>query len=91
MSEINLINKKAGIAPATVSEEAIFVLKQAKEFAKLTDGNFDPTIGPLVKVWNINGENPKVPNQKKIDEAMADGDHTAVAYYTRLIAQAMQA
>lgn len=70
-SEINLINKKAGIAPATVSEEAILVLKQAKEFAKLTDGNFDPTIGPLVKVWNINGENPKVPNQKKIDEARA--------------------
>ena len=68
-SDINLINKMAGVAPATVSEEAIFVLKQAKDFAKLTNGNFDPTIGPLVKVWNINGGNPKVPNQSKIDKA----------------------
>ena len=33
-SDINLINKMAGLAPATVSKEAIFVLKQAKEFAK---------------------------------------------------------
>ena len=70
-SDINLINKMAGLAPATVSKEAIFVLKQAKEFAKLTNGNFDPTIGPLVKVWNINGGNPKVPNQSKIDKARA--------------------
>lgn len=70
-SEINLINKNAGIAPASVSKEAIVVLKQAKEFAKLTEGNFDPTIGPLVRVWNINGTNPKVPKQSKIDEARA--------------------
>lgn len=70
-SDINLINKQAGISSVTVSKEAIFVLKQAKEFAKLTDGNFDPTIGPLVRVWNINGTNPKVPKQSKIDEARA--------------------
>ena len=66
-----MINKNAGIAPVSVSKEAIVVLKQAKDFAKLTDGNFDPTIGPLVRVWNINGTNPKVPKQSKIDEARA--------------------
>lgn len=65
-SDISKINKNAGIQPVKVSEEAIYVLKAAKEFAKITDGNFDPTIGPLVKLWNISGGNPKVPENQNI-------------------------
>lgn len=68
-SDISNINKNAGIAPVKISEEAFYVLQKATEFAKLTEGNFDPTIGPLVKTWNIMGSNPKVPTKSKILEA----------------------
>lgn len=74
-SEINLINKNAGIKPVMVSDEVFFVLKTAKEFAKITDGNFDPTIGPLVRVWNISGGNSIVPSEKKIEKAKALVDY----------------
>lgn len=40
------------------------------ELARRSGGSFDPTIGNLTRLWNIEGDNPKVPDQKAIDQCM---------------------
>lgn len=55
-SEISEINKNAGIQPVKVSEETYYVLKEAKRYAELSSGAYEPTIGPLVDLWDIKAE-----------------------------------
>src|SRR6266498_289706 len=46
-SELMQLCKKAGGAPVKVSDELFFVLRKAQEVAKLSDGAFDVTVGPV--------------------------------------------
>lgn len=74
-SQISTINKQAGIAPVQVSEDVITVLDTAVLFAKKTNGAFDPTIGPLVKLWNIGTEFAHLPSDKEIQNALSFVDY----------------
>ncbi|GMO54636.1 MAG: FAD:protein FMN transferase [Termitinemataceae bacterium] len=70
------VNKNAGIKAVEVPQEFIYVLQAALEIAELSGGAFDPTVGPLVKLWNItsfennNDIEHKVPSDSEIDEAL---------------------
>lgn len=68
-SEVSHINAMAGKAPVQVSEDTFYVISKALQYAKLTDGAFDPTVGPLVKLWNIGNGGEKVPPEKSILQA----------------------
>jgi thiamine biosynthesis lipoprotein len=70
-SEVSRINRAAGLAPVPVSPELFTVLGRALYFAEASDGAFDPTVGPLVNLWGIGGDNPKVPDKKEIEAALA--------------------
>ena len=52
-----------------VPQEVIYVLQEALRIAERTGGAFDPTIGPLVNLWDIGGDNSQVPSQQAIDHA----------------------
>ncbi len=67
-SEISRVNRDAAAMPVAVSQDFFVVLKTALDFAQLTDGAFDPTVGPLVKLWGF-GKEPRVPSQEEIDAA----------------------
>ena len=43
------------------------VLKRSKEIFEITDGAFDPTIGPLVNAWGFGPEDRKTPDQATVD------------------------
>ena len=70
-SELNRVNEKAGISPHVVSNELYSLVKKSLYYASLSDGDFDPTIGPLVKLWGIGSENKRVPLQSEIDSALS--------------------
>jgi thiamine biosynthesis lipoprotein len=70
-SVISEINLKAGISPVKVPNEVIKVLGRALFFAELSDGAFDPTVGPLVKLWGIGTENERVPGLAEIELALS--------------------
>lgn len=55
-SEISKINKEAGIQPVKVSHETYYVLEEAKKYAELSNGAYEPTIGPLVDLWDVKAE-----------------------------------
>ena len=67
-SEISRVNREAAAAPVEVSQDFYVVLKTALDFARLTGGAFDPTVGPLVKLWGF-GKSPRVPSQEEIEAA----------------------
>ena len=70
-SEVNKINDNAGIKPVQVSPDTYYVLKEAKRHAEISKGAYEPTIGPLVKLWNIKSEDigrDWIPEQKDIEK-----------------------
>ncbi len=69
-SEINLINRSAGIEPAAVSHEMLYVVSQANYYAQLSEGAFDPTIAPLIDLWGFLGQAYRVPSEAEILTAL---------------------
>jgi len=73
-SDVSLINKNAGIKPVQVHEDVYYVLKKAKYYATISNGAFDPTIGPIVDLWNINSDQPterdSIPTDDEIKKAL---------------------
>lgn len=69
-SMISHVNAAAGKSSVAVNSDFIFVLNKALHYARLTDGVFDPTIGPLVKLWGINTEHAKVPSAQEISHVL---------------------
>ena len=77
-SEISHINAQAGIAPVVVTDDVRQIIQVSLAFARLTDGAFDPTVGPLVKLWGINTDDARVPSQQEIDTALSLVDYKKV-------------
>ncbi|MBG9773439.1 FAD:protein FMN transferase [Brevibacillus laterosporus] len=69
-SEVYRINEQAGKQAVPVSRETYEVIKKSIQFAELSEGRFDPAIGPLVSLWNIGQDNAKVPSEEKLTEAL---------------------
>ncbi|MCL4407666.1 MAG: FAD:protein FMN transferase [Thermotogae bacterium] len=56
-----------------VSPDLLYVIKASMNFAQLTDGTFDPTIGRLVPLWGFNTDNTKswhLPTPQEIQESL---------------------
>ncbi|MDR2552416.1 MAG: FAD:protein FMN transferase [Treponema sp.] len=69
-SETAAVNRGAGIAPVRISPELFAVLERALHFAEASGGAFDPTLGPLVRLWGIGTEHPRVPGDDEIRAAL---------------------
>ena len=52
--------------------------KKAAKYSKLTDGALDITIDPIVKLWNINGDNFKIPSDSDIKEKLKLVDYKKI-------------
>lgn len=50
-SELMLLCKRAGSGPVTVSRELFDVLARAQELAEKSDGAFDVTASPIIRLW----------------------------------------
>lgn len=53
-SDVAEINRNSGMAPVRVSPETLEVIEKAAFVAAKSGGAFDPTIGPVVKLWDFN-------------------------------------
>ena len=69
-SEISKITSKAGVNSEAVSKDTYFVVKKAVEYSKIVEGTFDPTIRPLVKLWNIGTKEEAIPEEYQIEETL---------------------
>ena len=70
-SEVAQINTRCGEGESVVMSDDFYHWTEVSlDLAKKSGGAFDPTIGNLTRLWNIEGENPSVPAQADIDEAL---------------------
>ncbi len=68
-SELSRINAAAP-EPVRVSPEVAEAVELAFRVCELTDGAFDPTVGPLVRLWNFS-EGGRVPRKEELEQALA--------------------
>ncbi|MCY6960544.1 FAD:protein FMN transferase [Clostridium brassicae] len=69
-SEIISVNSKSGLDYVKVSPDTFYVVNTAKHYAELSQGKFDVTIGPIVKLWNIGTDKARVPSPKEIQDKL---------------------
>jgi len=71
-SEISAISKKAGIKAVHVSKETLDLMQKTMGISEVTGGAFDPTIGPVYKLWKFSGRpaNPSMPHQDAIKNTL---------------------
>ncbi len=67
-SEISLLNREKA---ASLTGETLSLLRRAEELSALTGGLFDVTVAPLVDLWAITSEHPRVPEPAEIEACLA--------------------
>jgi len=70
-TEIAEINRNAGVAPVGAHPDVIEVVATALRYSEMSGGVFDPSIGPVVKLWNIGTDFARVPTKKELDAALS--------------------
>lgn len=63
-SSVSRLNDEGG---ARLDEETASLLAAALTYSEETGGAFDVTIAPLVELWGITSDDPRVPSQEEID------------------------
>ncbi|MCW6061150.1 FAD:protein FMN transferase [Clostridium sporogenes] len=69
-SEVNKINKNAGIVPVKVSKNTLDVVKASLIYSEKTKGSFDITVEPLVALWGIGTDKARIPSKDEINNAL---------------------
>ncbi len=67
---VDKINDAAGISPVKADDYTYTVVKKGVEYSKLSNGLFDISVGPIVKLWSIGLPEAKVPTQEEINEKL---------------------
>ena len=70
-SEVISINQNAGIDFVNVSPDTFFVIQKSSEYSKLSEGAFDLTVEPLVKLWGIGTKDARIPKKEEIDSLLS--------------------
>lgn len=74
-SDVCRINQ-AGGQPVEIDDPRVTeALKLGMEYSELSGGRFDITIGELAELWNFSAENPSVPEESAIRQAVAHVDY----------------
>ena len=73
-SELMQLCKQAGGDPVKVSDDLFAVLRKSEEIAKLSDGAFDVSIAPVVRLWRTARKTKQLPNMDALKQALARVD-----------------
>ncbi len=69
-SDTSKINANAGKQPVKIEERLMRVLLRAKEISELSGGALDVTVSPVCKIWDLEQNNPVIPDNKQIQKAL---------------------
>ncbi|MCG7410337.1 FAD:protein FMN transferase [Paenibacillus sp. ACRRX] len=69
-SELAAVNEAAGKSAVRVSADTFEAIELSVQYGKETDGLFDPSVGPLVNLWNIGHDNAKIPDKAELQAAI---------------------
>ncbi len=66
-SDIARLNENAGVDWISIQDVTFRLLGQCMDVAEASGGAFDPTILPLTRLWDFDGDKKQVPAQEEID------------------------
>ena len=69
-SQLRLVNDGAGTGPVKAESELISLVKTALDFARDSNGAFDPSVGPLSLLWGFSSEKPRLPEQSEVSATL---------------------
>jgi thiamine biosynthesis lipoprotein len=69
-SEWSRVNRDAGRGPVAVSEELFDLIEQCLAYSRASDGAFDITVGPLMKIWGFYKQDGRIPHRAEIRQAL---------------------
>src|SRR5262245_57452191 len=69
-SELTRLSQLAGGPPQEVSPDLFYVLCKAQQMARMTDGAFDVTVGPIVSLWRRARRQHELPNSDRLTQAL---------------------
>ena len=70
-SELMKLCRRAGKGPVPVSHDLLVVLEQSQQIAEMTDGAFDVTCSPVVRLWRQARQTKVMPTPKARRRALA--------------------
>ena len=76
-SDVSRINQHVG-EPVTVHPETADLIHTGISYYESSQGKFDITVGTLSSLWNFTGDEPTVPSQEAIDQALSTIDASKV-------------
>lgn len=68
-SELSLLSKAPANQPVQVSDELLDVLLRGQKLAERSDGAFDVTVGPMIRLWRRSRKAKKLPTAIQIEGA----------------------
>ncbi len=77
-SELMQLCKKAGGDPVPVSADLFTILQKSAEVSKLSDGAFDVSVGPIVRLWRVARKTKKLPDAEELKRALAKVDYRSI-------------
>lgn len=76
-SDVSKINQAKG-KPVQVHKETIELIEKGLYYSEISQGGFDITVGNLTSLWDFTGENPLVPKESDILQAISSVDYRNV-------------
>lgn len=73
-SELSQLSSKPTGHPITLSPLLLALLDHSQQIARTTDGAFDPTLGPLTKLWRESRDHRRLPDSATLRSAQARSD-----------------
>lgn len=77
-TEVLEINRAAGVGPIMVSPDTLLVIREGIRFGELTEGAFDITVAPLIRLWGFGTEEAAVPPAEEIGRVLEHIDYTVI-------------
>ncbi|MCI0684977.1 MAG: FAD:protein FMN transferase [Gemmataceae bacterium] len=77
-SELLRLCEQAGGDPVKVSADLFAVLQKADEIAKLSDGAFDVSVAPVIRLWRTARKTKQLPDMETLKQALARVDYRKI-------------
>ncbi len=77
-SDIGRANLQAGQGAADVDGKTMEYLKETLQLSRDSGGAFDPTMGQLTRLWDVEAANPRIPGRKKIRQYLKESGYEKI-------------
>jgi len=77
-SDVDRINRNAGIEPVEVDPVTFHVVEKAIHFSEISEGSFDVTVAPLLELWGFGTGEHSVPTEEEIKEVLPLVDYKKI-------------